>query len=75
MWEEKQWEEALQAVKSCSFNVTCCLSQLYILLRVHFTSARIFILGLKENPKCTRCSREHDEPIHLLCRLPKLHLY
>lgn len=45
------------------------------MFRVHFTPARLHRMGLRENPDCTRCSRDHGDLIHLLCRCPKLHLY
>lgn len=40
MFELEQWEEVLQVVQMSSFNVAQRLSQLYIVLRVHYTSVR-----------------------------------
>lgn len=65
-FEEEQWQKALQAVQSCSLNATQRLSQLYILLMVHYMLARLFKVGLRENLTCTRCAREHGDQIHLL---------
>ena len=74
-FEEEQWEEALQAVPLCSLNVAQRVSQLYILLRVHYTPARLARMGVRADADCTRCSRDHGDLIHLLWRCPKLHLY
>lgn len=74
-FEEEQGEEALQAVQMCSLNVTQRLSQLYILLRAPLTPARLFKMGVREDSICARCTRDHGDPIYLLWRCPKLHLY
>lgn len=74
-FEEEQWEEALQAVPQCSLNVAQRLSQLYILLRVHYTPARLASMGVRSDPECTRCNREHGDLVHLLWRCPKRHRY
>lgn len=73
-FEEDQWEEALPAVPLCSLNVTQRLPQLYILLRVHYTPARLVRMGVREDPSCTRYKRDHEDPIHMLWRCPKLHI-
>lgn len=75
VFEQGQWEEALQAVQTCSLNVTLQLYQLYIVLQVHFTPARLCKMGVRDDSVCTRCSRDHGDLIHLLWRYPKLHLY
>lgn len=49
-FEEEQWEEVLQAVKMSSLNVAQRLSQLYIVLRVHYTPARLFKMGGAQTP-------------------------
>lgn len=73
--EEDQWAEALQAIQGCSLNAAQRLSQLYIVLRVHLTPARLHRMGISESADCTRCARDHGDLIHLLWRCPKLHLY
>lgn len=74
-FEDEQWEEALQAVQLCSHNVTQRLSQLYIVLWVHHTPARLYRIGVREDSECTRCSRDHGDLIHLFWRSHKLHRY
>lgn len=44
-------------------------------MRVHFTSARLYRMGRRENTDCPRCTRNHGDLIHLLWRCRKLHLY
>lgn len=63
---EEQWNKVLQAIPACSLSVSQRLTQLYIALRVHLTPARLFKMGLRENPLCTRYSRDHGDLIHLL---------
>lgn len=67
--------EALPAVKMCSLKVAKRLSRLYITLRVHFTPARLFRMGVRLDSNCPRCLRDHGDLIHLLWRCPKLHLF
>lgn len=55
--------------------VTQHLSQLYIVLWVHLMPVRLCKMGVRDDPLCTRCSRDHGDLIHLLLRWPKLHLY
>ena len=74
-FEEDQWEGALQAVQGCSLNTAQRLSQLFILMRVHYTPARLFRMGLGEDDICPRCARDRGDLIHLMWRCPKLHLY
>ena len=74
-FEDEQWEEVLQAVQLCSMNVAQRLSQLYIVLRVHYTPARLYKMGIRPDSNCTRCTRDHGDLIHLLWRCPKLHLF
>lgn len=74
-FEEDQWDEALAAVPLCSLNVAQRLSQLYVLLRVHYTPARLVRMGVREDPSCSRCMRDHGDLIHMLWRSPKLHIY
>lgn len=74
-FEEDQWEKALAAVPRCSLNVAQRLSQLYLLLRVHYTPARLVRMGVRDDPSCTRCMRDHGDLIHMLWRCPKLHIY
>lgn len=73
IFEENQWEEA--AVPQCFLNVAQWLSQLYLLLRVHYTPARLVRMGVRDDPSYTRCIRDHGDLIHLLWRCPKLHIY
>ena len=74
-FEEDQWEEALLAVQGCSLNTAQRLSQLFIVMRVHFTPARLLKMGLAGDDNCPRCVRDRGDLIHLLWRCPKLHLY
>lgn len=81
-WEEdlgpitgEQWEEALQAVNTCSLNVSQKVSQLYILLRVHYTPVKLHKMGKLQDPLCNRCRNVPGDLIHLLWRCPKLHRY
>lgn len=71
-FEEEQWEEAVQL---CSLNVVQRLFQLLIVLRVHYTLARLFRMGVRADSNCPRCVRDHDDLIHLLWRCPKLHRF
>ena len=73
--EGEVWEEALQAVNTCSLNVSQRVSQLYILLRVHFTPVKLFRMGRAPDPLCGRCRVAQGDLIHLLWRCPKLHRY
>ena len=73
--EGEVWEEALQAVNACSLNVSQKISQLYILLRVHYTPVRLFRMGRASDPLCGRCRAAQGDLIHLLWRCPKLHRY
>lgn len=75
VFEDDQWGEVLQSIQSSSRDVAQRLSQLYIVLRVHLISARLWKMGLRENSECTRCSRDHGDLIHQLWCCPKLHLY
>ena len=68
-FEEEQCEEALS---QCSLNVAQRLSQLYILLRVHYTPDRLVRMGVRDDPSCSRCMRDLT---HLLWHCPKLHVY
>lgn len=70
MFEEDQWEEVLHTVQQCSINTAQHLSQLFIVLRVHFTPARLYKMGIREDSDCPQCSKDHE-----LRRCPKLHLY
>lgn len=74
-FEEEQWEEALLAVKLCSLKVAQRLAQLYIVLQVHLTPARLYRIGVRVSSECTRCSKDHGDLIHLLWHCSKLHLY
>lgn len=67
-----QWEEVYQAVATCSLNVAQKLSQLYILLRSHYTPLRLYKMGYNH---CHRCKRDHGDLILLLWRWLRLHLY
>lgn len=67
--------EALQTVPQCSLNVKQRLMQLYLLLRVHFTPARLFTMGVLDSPLYGKSSRDHVDLIHLTWRCSKLHLY
>lgn len=69
------WEEALQAVNICSLNVAQKVSQLYVLLRVHYTPVKLYKMGKTPDPLCGRCRVEPGDLIHLLWRCPKLHRY
>lgn len=72
---DDQWEEALQAVPQYSLNVRQRLMQLYLLLRIHFTPARLHAIGILESSMRGKCSRNHGDLIKLSWRCPKLHLY
>lgn len=74
-FEEKQWEEVLQAVQMSSLNVAHCLSQLYIVLWVHYTPARLFRMGVRSDFDCPRYARDHGDLIHIIWHCLKLHLY
>lgn len=77
-FDEEQWEEALQAVQLCSLNMAQRLSQLYIVLRVHYTLARLFKMGMRPDLHCPICLRDHGDHIHLLhllWRCPKMHRF
>lgn len=69
---DDQWEEAQQAVPQCSVNVIQRLMQLYVLLRAHFTPARLHKMGILDSPICGKCSRDHRDLIHLTWRCPNL---
>lgn len=75
IFEKDQWEEVLHTIQQCSLNTVQRLSQLFIVLRVHFTPARLYKMGLREDADCPSCSRDLEVLIHLLWRWPKLHLY
>lgn len=49
-----QWEEAMEAVRLCSMNVSNRLSQLYILLTVHFTPDKLQAMDLRPDPTCPK---------------------
>lgn len=72
---EDQWEEALQAIPTCSLNVAQKVSQLYIILRVHYTPSKLHKMGRVSDPICCRCRQHNADLIHLLWRCPKLHRY
>lgn len=74
-FEQEQWEEALLVVKQCSLYVAQPLLQLYLLLWVHYAPARMFHMSIRENPMCTRCSKDRGDLIHLMWRCPKLHRF
>lgn len=44
-----------------SLNVAQRLSQLYIILRMPFAPERLFKMGVRENSKCPRCSKDHGD--------------
>lgn len=71
----EQWEEALQAVNTCSLNVSQKISQLYILLRVHCTPVKLSKMGKTPNLMCGKCRAVPGDLIHHLWRCPKLHRY
>ena len=73
--EGEVWEEALLAVNACSLNVSQRVSQLYILLRVHYTPVKLFRMGRAPDPLCGRCRAAQGDLVHLLWRCPKLHRY
>lgn len=43
--------------------------------KVHYTSAKLVRMGVRDDPSCTRCMRDHGELIHMLWKCPKLHIY
>lgn len=59
----------------CSLNVAQKVSQLYIVLRVHYTPLRLHKMGRQPDPLCGRCGRHQGDLIHLLWRCLKLHRY
>lgn len=63
---EEQWEEALQAVNTCSLNVSQKVYQLYILLRVHYTPVKLYKMGRAPDPMCGKCRAVPGDLIHLL---------
>lgn len=69
-FEEDQWEKALSAVPRCSLHVAQRMSQLYILLQVHYTSARLARMGVQSDSSCTRCKRDHGDRIHIAVEMP-----
>lgn len=82
LWEQdvgpitgEQWEEILQSINICSLNVAQKVSQLYIILRVHYTPLKLYKMGRRTDPLCGRCERHQGDLIHLLWRCPKLHRY
>lgn len=62
-----QWEEVLQSITTCSLNVMQKVSQLYIVLQVHYTPLRLHKMGRRPDPLCGRCGRRQGGP--------KLHRY
>lgn len=51
------------------------MSQLYIILRVHYTPVKLHRMGRLADPLCDRCRWAPGDLIHLLWRFPKLHHY
>lgn len=45
-------EEVLRTIQQCSLNTAQCLSQLFIVLWVHFTPARLHKMGIREDADC-----------------------
>lgn len=74
-WTGDQWEEAFQSANMCSLNVSQKVSQLYILLRVHYTPVKLHKMGRLQNPLCSRCRRTVGDLIYNLWRCPKVHHY
>lgn len=70
-----QWEEALLSITTCSLNVAQKVSQLYIVLPVHYTPLRLHKMGRRPDSLCDRCRQHQRDLIHLLWRCPKLHRY
>lgn len=71
----EQWAEAPQAVNTCSLNVSQKVSQLYILLRAHYTSVKLHKMGKLPDSMCGKCRIVPDDLIHLLWCCPKFHRY
>lgn len=63
-----------QSVTECSLNVVQRLSQLYIVLRTHYTRARLARMGLRWDPTCISCG-DHGDLTHLIWRCPNLHFF
>lgn len=74
-FEEDQWEVMLQSVQLSSLNVSHQLSQLYILLRVHYTPVKLHAMGRRQDSIYSKCKRNHRDLIHMLWQCPKLHRY
>lgn len=72
---KEQWEGVLHTIQQCSLNTAQRLSQLFIVMRVHFTPARLYRMGQREDADCPHCTRNRGYLIHLLWRSPKRHLY
>lgn len=71
----EHWETALQAINTYSLNVMQKVSQLYILLRAHYTPVKLHKMGKLPDSLCGKCKIVPSDLIHLLWHCPKLHRY
>lgn len=73
--DDNQWDNALESVLTSSLNSTQRLSQLYIIIRSHFTPIKLYRIGALQSPLCAKCRTSQGDHTHLIWRCKKLPWY